>query len=62
MGDEAERIGRIVVLLAQRERPKSQYREIGHLGKLVKHMLHEALDAFARTDVDAALGSIVRND
>ncbi|MDH3283052.1 MAG: phosphate signaling complex protein PhoU [Gammaproteobacteria bacterium] len=55
MGDEAERIGRMAVQLAQRERPKSQYSEMGHLGDLVQQMLHEALDAFARTDVEAAL-------
>ncbi len=55
MGDEAERIGRMAVQLAQRERPTNQYREIGHLGNLVKRMLHDTLDAFARTDVESAL-------
>ncbi len=55
MGDEAERIGRMAVRLAGRERPKSQYSEIRHLGEMVTKMLHDALDAFARTDVEAAL-------
>lgn len=55
MGDEAERIGRMAVQLAQREPPKNQYSELRHLGTMVKHMLHEALDAFARTDVEAAM-------
>ncbi len=55
MGDEAERIGRMAVHLAERERPSNQYNEIRHVGELVQRMVHEALDAFARTDVAAAL-------
>ncbi len=55
MGDEAERIGRMAMHLAERERPSSQYSEIRHVGSLVKRMVHDALDAFARTDVEAAL-------
>ncbi len=55
MGDEAERIGRMAVKLAQRDRPKDQYRELRHLGELVKRMVHDALNAFARTDFEAAI-------
>lgn len=55
MGDESERIGRMAIRLAERERPKSQYRELRHLGDLVKRMVHESLDAFARTDIESAL-------
>src|SRR3569833_946250 len=50
MGDEAERIGRMAVHLAEMERPKNNYAEIGHMGDLVRQMLHNALDAFARVD------------
>ncbi len=57
MGDEAERVGRMAIQLAQRERPKDQHRELRHLGDLVKEMVHNALDAFARTDVEAAVGT-----
>lgn len=55
MGDEAERIGRMAVQLAERERPKNQYGEIRHLGEMVKNVLRDSLDAFARTDVEAAI-------
>lgn len=55
MGDEAERVGRMAVQLAERERPKNQYGEIRHLGDMVKRVVHDSLDAFARTDVDAAM-------
>lgn len=55
MGDEAQRIGRMAAKLAGRERPANGYSEIRHLGEHVRQMLHASLDAFARTDVDAAL-------
>lgn len=55
MGDEAERIGRMAVQLAQRDRPRGEYRELRHLGEMARHMLRCALDAFARTDLDAAV-------
>lgn len=55
MGDEAERIGRMAVQLAQRDRPRGEYRELRHLGEMARHMLGCALDAFARTDVKAAV-------
>lgn len=55
IGDEAEKIARMAIELADMERPKNQYMEIQHLGNQVRKMLHDALDAFARTDVKAAL-------
>lgn len=55
MGDEAERIGRMAVQLAQHERPRGEYRELRHLGEMASNMLNGALDAFARTDVEAAV-------
>jgi phosphate transport system protein len=55
MGDEAEKIGYIGARLASMEQPTDRYREIKHLGRLVSDMVHEALDAFARLDADAAI-------
>lgn len=61
MGDECEKIGYIASRLAGEERPANKYREVKHLGRLVQSMVHEALDAFARMDADAAL-KVVRMD
>lgn len=55
IGDEARKIANIALRLATHERPPDRYREIKHLGRLVAGMVHEALDAFARMDVEAAL-------
>ena len=55
IGDEAEKIGYIASRLASMERPADRYREIKHLGRLAQQMVHDALDAFARLDADAAL-------
>jgi len=55
IGDEGEKIANIALRLAMMERPADKYREIKHLGRLVSDMVHDALDAFARMDADAAL-------
>ncbi|NOZ54011.1 MAG: phosphate signaling complex protein PhoU [Gammaproteobacteria bacterium] len=55
IGDEAEKVARMAVELADLERPRTQYHETQSLGEHVQSMLHGALDAFARMDVEAAL-------
>lgn len=57
IGDEAERIARMAVSLAQTggDGSRNPYSHIEHLGEQVKHMLHDALDAFARMDAEAAV-------
>ncbi len=54
IGDQAEKIGRMAVHLAEMERPKSQYSELQHMSDQVRKMLRGALDAFARMDAKAA--------
>ncbi|MDP1708789.1 MAG: phosphate signaling complex protein PhoU [Gammaproteobacteria bacterium] len=61
MGDEAEKIARMAVRLADEERPKNNYMEIQYLGNHVRGMVHDALDAFARLDTEAAL-RVARED
>jgi phosphate transport system protein len=61
IGDEAEKIARMAVRLAAEERPKNNYAEIQALGGYVRHMLHDALDAFARLDIEAAV-RVARED
>jgi len=61
VGDEAEKIARMAVRLAGEERPKNNYAEIQVLGLHVRQMVHDALDAFARVDIEAAL-RVARED
>ncbi|MEO5702483.1 MAG: phosphate signaling complex protein PhoU [Gammaproteobacteria bacterium] len=55
IGDEAEKIARMAMHLAEMERPKNRYLEIQALGTHVRQMVHDALDAFARMDSEAAM-------
>jgi len=57
IGDEGEKIGFLASRLASQEQPADKYREVKHLGRLVAEMVHSALDAFARLDVEAALAT-----
>ena len=61
IGDEGEKVGYIASRLATMERPADKYREIKHLGRVVSEMVHDALDAFARMDVESAL-KVARQD
>lgn len=55
IGDQAERVARMGIRLAEQPDSKVSYMEIRHMGERVAHMVHDALDAFARMDVDAAV-------
>ena len=55
IGDEAEKIGRLAMKLADGHEKQSYYMEPQHLGDSVLEMLRGALDAFARLDVEAAI-------
>ncbi|EMR13111.1 phosphate transport system regulatory protein PhoU [Methylophaga lonarensis MPL] len=55
IGDESVRIARMALNLSEKDRPKKNYRELSNLGNHVRGMLRDALDAFARFDVDTAL-------
>ena len=61
IGDEAEKIARMATRLAGEERPKNNYIEVQSLGNHVRQLVHDALDAFARLDVEAAL-RVARED
>lgn len=57
-GDEATKIARQAASLAKEGAfPKGQ-REVRHIGNHVRQMLYDALDSFARFDVDGAMGVI----
>jgi len=62
IGDEAQKIARMALLLTKRESLMlPRYHEIKHTAELTLNMLHSALDAFARLDV-AAAARVVRQD
>lgn len=61
MGDQAEKVARMAIHLADMERPKNQYSELEHLSEQVRKMLRGALDAFARMDAEAA-ASVAQQD
>ncbi len=61
MGDQAEKVARMAIHLADMERPKNQYSELEHLSDQVRKMLRGALDAFARMDAEAA-ASVAQED
>ncbi len=55
IGDEAERVARQALHISDDKDLSRQYVEIENIGNLVRQMLNKALDAFARTDAEAAL-------
>lgn len=61
IGDEAKRVAKMAVRLADADHSRSLFLQIEHLGNQVHQMLHDALDAFARMDVDSAV-QIARQD
>ena len=58
IGDEAEKIGFLASRLAGMDRPSDSYRELKNLGNHVSHMVRDAMNAFARLDVDEAMDTI----
>jgi phosphate transport system protein len=61
IGDEAKRIARLSIDLAGHYPKKNQLTEVEQLAKHVRGLLREALDSFARMDVDEAL-RVVQDD
>ena len=58
IGDEAKKIANHAVILAGESTTSDGYTEVGHMGQSVISMLNNALDAFARFDVDAAMRTL----
>jgi phosphate transport system protein len=55
VGDEAEKIAKMAIDLAEKHGPRSYYIGINAMGNHVRKMLHGSLDAFARMDSKAAV-------
>jgi len=61
IGDEAAKIARQAVKLAEEGASPTNYVEVRHIGSHVSSMLRKALDAFARLDVELAV-QVVQED
>lgn len=55
VGDEASKIAEAAIALCEQGESPRGYIEIRHIGSGVHKMIHDALDAFARFDIDLAL-------
>ena len=62
IGDEAEKLGRISMKLANDVDIPHYYKDLRHLGDHVKIMLREALDAFTRMDVESAFRTAAKDE
>ena len=58
IGDEAKKIANHAVILAEQGGTSEGYTEVRHLGQSVSSILANALDAFARFDVEAAMRTL----
>jgi phosphate transport system protein len=61
IGDEAAKIARQGIRLAEENVSPTNFIEIRHIGSHVSSMLRKALDAFARLDLDLAI-EVVKED
>ncbi|MFT4520465.1 MAG: phosphate transport system protein [Halioglobus sp.] len=62
IGDEAAKVAKQAVRLAEERSSPSNFIEIGHIGGRVADMLRKSLDAFARLDVDQAVAVVLDDD
>ncbi len=62
IGDEAEKLGRFAAEPHDAAQVAAHRKHLRHLGELVKSMLGDALDAFARLDVNAAIETAARDE
>lgn len=61
MGDEAQKVGRTAMRLSGNAPGRMRYAGVRNLGRHVQQVSRQALDAFARLDVEAAV-AIARED
>lgn len=58
IGDEAKKVARVAIPAEAGDDSRKLVSQIARLGEQVQHLLHRALDAFARMDVAAAIDVI----
>lgn len=55
VGDESKRIAKLAIQLSESGEAPRGYVEVRHISEKVRQMMHQALDAFARFNVEVAL-------
>jgi phosphate transport system protein len=58
IGDEANKIAKMAILLSEQGSAPRGYTEVRHIGNCVRKMLNDALDAFSRFDAEAAIATM----
>ncbi|MEY3018670.1 MAG: phosphate transport system regulatory protein PhoU [Pseudomonadota bacterium] len=61
IGDEAKRIAKMAVSLSEGGGTTQGFVEVRHIGQMVRHMVHESLDAFVRMDTEDAAALATRD-
>ncbi|WP_428353059.1 phosphate signaling complex protein PhoU [Methyloprofundus sp.] len=61
IGDQATRIAEMAFKLEETNRDLSEFRELKHLSELVRNILHDALNAFARLDIESSVEILSRD-
>lgn len=62
LGDMAERIAQMAIRLTDADGKVDQYYELQHMAVIVREMLHDALDAFARMSIEDVVEITGRDD
>tara|TARA_B110000503_G_scaffold19879_1_gene29760 strand:+ start:97108 stop:97827 length:720 start_codon:yes stop_codon:yes gene_type:complete len=62
IGDEASKVAKQAIRISEDGKSPSNSVEIKHIGAMVADMLRQALDAFARLDVEQAVAVVKRDD
>ena len=62
IGDEAKRVAKMVEAELDGVVPEDVRGEIEHMGELVRRMLTDVLNAFARTDLETAVQVVIADD
>ena len=62
VGDLAERIAKNALQVSSVASKNDDYYELQHIAELVKEMLHDALDAFARMNIDGVTTIMAQDD
>ena len=62
IGDEAQKIAKMAILLTEDGSHPRGYVEVRHIGSCVRSMLRDCLDAFSRFDAESAIATMLQDE